>query len=302
MYIGGWGRSGTTIMDNVLGAHDGVFSAGELYHVWQRGLINDRKCGCGQPVRACALWRDVLHVAYGDHPPDPRQVVAWQREAVRARHTSRLLRQPHPLAEITARLYHAIAEVTGATLVIDSSKVPSGAALLATMPDVTGYLLHVVRDPRAVAYSWRRPTKQLDQSRPAMMRRHGLVDSTSHWASWNLLVERAARAFDGRYLRVRYEDFVAAPADVTGRILALAGVGPTAGPFEGTHRVRLPGNHTVSGNPSRFRSGAVDLRVDDAWRAGLPTRAARAVTALAAPLLHRYGYPLRVERPVPDPA
>ncbi|WP_344139923.1 sulfotransferase [Luedemannella flava] len=296
MYIGGWGRSGTTIIDNVLGAHDGVFSAGELFHLWQRGLINGRRCGCGEPVRACALWREVLRVAYGDNPPDPRQMVVWQREVARARHTSRLLQRPHPLSDVTARLYRAIAEVTGARLIIDSSKVPSGAALLASMPGVTGYLLHVVRDPRAVAYSWQRPTRQLDLPRPALMRTHGPVDSTSHWVFWNLLVERAARAFEARYLRVRYEDFAAAPADVIGLMLALAGMSPASDPFEEPHRVRLGGNHTVSGNPSRFRAGLVELRADEAWRGELPGPSARAVTALAMPLLHRYGYPVRVDR------
>jgi len=30
LYIAGWGRSGSTILDNVLGQVDGFFSAGEL--------------------------------------------------------------------------------------------------------------------------------------------------------------------------------------------------------------------------------------------------------------------------------
>ena len=127
--------------------------------------------------------------------------MAWQREAARARHAPNLLRGGHPLGELMARVYAGITQVTGAMLIIDSSKLPSGAALLASRTDVTAYLLHVVRDPRAVAYSWQRPTAQPDRPKPALIEPHGLVDSTAKWVSWNALTELTARSFPGRHLR-----------------------------------------------------------------------------------------------------
>ena len=69
------------------------------------------------------------------------------------------------------RLYRAIGEVTGARLIIDSSKVPSGAALL-SHAGVEAHLLHVVRDPRVVAYSWQRPKAHRDRPKPVDMRAH----------------------------------------------------------------------------------------------------------------------------------
>ena len=65
MYIAGWGRSGTTIVDNILNSYDGVFSTGELFYLWSRGLIEKRKCGCGVPFPRCALWGDILDAAFG---------------------------------------------------------------------------------------------------------------------------------------------------------------------------------------------------------------------------------------------
>jgi hypothetical protein len=50
--------------------------------------------------------------------------------------------------------------------------------------------------------------------------------------------------------------------------------------------------HTVAGNADRMRSGPLTVRLDDAWRTDLPTRSRRLVSALTAPLLARYGYPL----------
>ena len=52
--------------------------------------------------------------------------------------------------------------------------------------------------------------------------------------------------------------------------------------------------HTVSGNPGRFRTGEVALRPDDRWRQEQRIGPRLTVTALALPLLHRYGYPVSV--------
>ncbi len=292
LYLAGWGRSGTTIIDNVLGSHPGVFTAGELWFLFERGLLGGRSCGCGQPVRACGLWRDVLRCAFGDDIPDPRQIKKWQRYTARARHAPRLLRQGHPLVGVFTRLYRAIAEVTGAELVIDSSKLPSGAAVVARQPaDITPYLLQVVRDPRAVAYSWQRRKKQLDSSAPDVMLEHRPYDSAMKWVSWNGLTEWTSLAFPGRYRLQRYEDFTADPRGVVDELLRLVGVAPASSPFRDDRTVELVPNHTVSGNPGRFRSGTVEIRADEAWRDELPVTARLATTALTLPLMQRYGYP-----------
>ena len=56
----GPGRSGTTILGNILGEVPGFFAAGEVRFVWQRGLIERRPCGCGMPVPDCSVWSAVL--------------------------------------------------------------------------------------------------------------------------------------------------------------------------------------------------------------------------------------------------
>lgn len=291
LYLAGWGRSGTTIMDNLLGAYPGVFTAGELWYLWERGLLRSRHCGCGAPVPECALWRAILYAAFGDDPPQPRQVVSWQRECARARHTPTLLRHGHPLAAVMGRLYQAIGEVTGARLIIDSSKVPSGAALLAhTGPGVEAHLLHVVRDPRAVAYSWQRPKAHRDRPVPVNMQAHSAWDSTTKWLLWNGLTEWAAQAYPGRCRRLRYEDFAAEPRAVIEQVLAFTGTPALGGPFTGARDAQLPVNHTVSGNPGRFHTGAVTINADAAWRQELPMQARRVTTALALPMMLRYGY------------
>ena len=51
----GSGRSGSTLITTVLGQLDGCFAAGELRYLWQRGMVDNRPCGCGAPfVTSCA--------------------------------------------------------------------------------------------------------------------------------------------------------------------------------------------------------------------------------------------------------
>ena len=48
-------------------------------------------------------------------------------------------------------------------------------------------------------------------------------------------------------------------------------------------------SHGLSGNPSRFRDGEVTLRADETWRASMSRRDRLVVTAIALPLMLRYG-------------
>ncbi|GGK81267.1 sulfotransferase family protein [Mangrovihabitans endophyticus] len=297
MYIAGWGRSGTTIVDNVLNSYDAVFSTGELSYLWSRGVGMRRRCGCGETFDECPLWQKVLSVAYGGRVPDPRHVIGLQQRAVRARHTRSLLNGPLPAdaAEylaITARLYNAIAEVTGAGLIVDSSKTPSGAALLSRMPGIRPYLLHMVRDPRAVAHSWTgaAPPPETRGGAPIKQRP---ASSTVHWVVRNAMTERVAGAYPQRHLRLRYEDFVAWPRPSVRRVLDLTATGDEGDPFTGAATVALRPNHNVAGNPGRLRNGEIELRLDNRWRDARRRGLWLTSTALAMPLLHRYGYHLR---------
>ena len=60
IYITGAGRSGSTLLSNILGQLPGAVSVGELYYLWARGLEDNILCGCGTPVRDCHFWTRVL--------------------------------------------------------------------------------------------------------------------------------------------------------------------------------------------------------------------------------------------------
>jgi hypothetical protein len=89
---------------------------------------------------------------------------------------------------------------------------------------------------------------------------------------------------------LRYEDFIADPGATIDTLLRLCGTDTTANPMWG-RTIELRTNHTVTGNPDRFRTGATPIRDrDDAWISGLPASARAAASALSWPLSRRYGY------------
>ncbi|MEU1244357.1 sulfotransferase [Micromonospora parva] len=306
LYLAGSGRSGSTLVTTVLGQLPGFFAAGELRYLWRRGILENRQCGCGSPVVDCPLW---ARVRADLSDADPAGIAARLAQRLRLRRLPALLRrhrrgQPpvpgHPDDRHLARLYASIAEhaLPGRSdgVIVDSSKLPPYGALLGSLPGIDLYVLHVVRDPRATAYSWRRRRLLDGPADDQLMSRPPVGKAALLWLVWNTATVRlwgGRRGAPGRYLRVRYEDFVADPAGTTAQIAGFVGATPDELPFPTPATVRLRPTHSVAGNPSRHRTGLVEVVADTEWLTGLTTRAYAVVTGLTAVALTRFGYPLR---------
>ncbi len=306
IFLGGLGRSGTTLIERVIGQVPGVCAAGELVHLWQRAVLDNERCGCGQPFDRCPLWTAVGERAFGGWSRErAERVLALRARVDRSRHLPPLVlpRAAHPrgaeLAEYLSSyraLYAGIAAVSGEQVVVDSSKHPSLAFCLRQDPELDVRVVHVVRDSRGVAYSW---TKEM--ARPespegaALMTRYSPTRSAMLWNGQNTSLAVLSRLGMPRLL-LRYEDFVLHPRLWVRRIAEFAGldIRPSDLDFLGTDHVDLTASHTVSGNPMRFRTGHIDLRRDDAWHAQLPRHQRRIISILTAPLLSAYGYPLGI--------
>lgn len=197
---------------------------------------------------------------------------------------------PHPDDPIIASLYHALAAQPGAEhAVIDSSKLPPYARLVESLPGVGTYLIHVVRDPRATAFSWRRAKATRDVADRATMPRLSIIRSSLIWVLWNLMVVWWWPP--DRRLTVRYEDFVDEPARELARIAHALGTSVPDG-LVSDAMVQLAPTHSVAGNPDRLDAGPVLLRRDDEWRTAMPALQRWICTALCLPGLRRFGYRL----------
>jgi hypothetical protein len=229
---------------------------------------------------------DRVEQAYG--PLDWLEIKAMRLREAPPRKIPWLLLRPRltPSAWRVARAYDLVyaeaARETGAHVIIDASKDPSLAALLArTRPEMT--YVQLVRDPRATSYSWaKRPHGDLE--------RYSLAESTARWLEWNGLSELVL--LGRRSLRFRYEQLVDDPRAVLEAVVERIGEGFVPDSLIGDRAVELETTHTIGGNPGRFNSltGTVKLTRDEAWRSGLTTREKALVTAISLPLLRRYGY------------
>lgn len=291
--ITGWCRNGSTIIGNVLNEIPGFFHVGELHFLWKNaaGRGANSSCGCGRELTECHLWSKILPlgrpagVSAEDHA---ETVVRRQLAYVRTRHTWRVLDRGLHCDEIRehaalmALTYRAIAERTDARVIVDTTKIPGEAALLAHLEGVTPYYVHLVRDPRAVAQSWSRP-KQYCYVMPSRT-------STAYWHGFNVASQAITRRHPERSLFLRYEEFAADPAGTIDALLRLCGADPAGNPMRG-RAIELHTNHTVTGNPDRFSTGATVIRDrDDSWRTGLPLPARLTAATLSWPLFRRYGY------------
>jgi hypothetical protein len=304
LYIAGSVRSGSTVLDKVLGELDGFFAGGEISYVWERGLVENWLCGCGARFRDCPVWSAVLRSAFGGiDAVDARRMIALQRKATRIRYVPRVVLSSRnggasgadlaPLRENLSRLYSAIRSTTGSRVIVDSSKLPGYGYLLDGVPGIDLRVVHLVRDPRAVAYSWMRKKTQVDRGAEGDMHRSGPFMSSVLWSIWNSTAEALWKPSPERYLLLRYEDFVRDPSAAVRRIQGWLGEEAGDLRFLDGHSVRLGVAHTVAGNPNRLETGRIQIHPDLEWTSRMALRDRALVTGLTWPLLKHYRYPVR---------
>jgi len=312
VYVAGAGRSGSTLLDRVLGQTDGFFSGGELRYVWKRGLADDRLCGCGVRFSACLFWQRVIDVGFGSVESAAaagRVALAGHSSSTRVRHLpgqlllkrspAQIAERAGPAGDAIGRLYAAVREVAGCRVVVDSSKLPPYGRLLASVPSIDLYVVHLVRDPRATAWSWLRTKAQPDRGSGEYMEKRSALKTALLWDAWNVAAASFFGGSPSRYLLVRYEDFVARPAEVVNEILGMVGhqgAGPLFVEEAGGPAIDLALNHSAAGNPDRLAQGMVELRPDVEWETAMPAHQRRSVALATVPLLGRFGYPLAVRR------
>ena len=307
LYLAGKGRSGSTLLASLLGQLPGFFNAAEVNRLWDWGLVENYKCGCGLPMQECPTWRAVLEEAdallegTGIAPIASARIDIDQASVARWPQTLRLLRAKpgtHPQWESLDRyttavsaVYRAIAHVTGARVIVDSSKIPIEPIALGLIEDVEVHIAQLVRDPRAVVYSWQRSKVLPDRDEVEYFPKFSATFTTTSWLARNFLVEVIGRRQPIEL--VQYDDMARDPAAVLRRLADV--VGEPAGDMEflTSASATLAPTHSVGGNPMRMKSGAIVIKPDDEWRTELAPRKRAVTTAIALPLLPRYGMPVR---------
>lgn len=260
VYIGGYGHSGSTLLEYLLAASPETVACGEVASV-----LRDRdrrgKCTCRRPIRKCSVW--------GPHFASPDTLDGMSHEDL-----SRALVAQDGNA-------HAI--------LIDSTKTAwRSAAVPFRLAGVLGggfSLVHLVRDPRGVAWSGVKKAGRRG-ARPLLPLRS--VSAALGWWIANLACELFGSKYPDRYVRLRYEDVARSPGEEMRGLFATLAPGlewsaEAIGANDNRHQ--LYGNRMRAANLS-----LAEVREDAAWQRDMPRLYRSLVSLLTAPLRWRYGY------------
>lgn len=300
LYIGGSGRSGSTLLECLIAECDTATVLGEVGHLWERGVVLNELCACGQAFHECPFWSEVGIAAFGGWGNvDIDRVRRLKAEVDRQRRMPRTARRrpttatrtlAHEYGDLYRRIYTAAARAANVPVVVDSSKVAPTALALSHNEGIDLRVLHIVRDSRGVAYSWSKQVARPETGGAETMPQLSAAASTQLWLSHNLTI--SALAYRGVPVhRIRYEDLLQDVAGTVGRAWeALDLPGKANLPMNDERTVTLHATHSVAGNPMRFKTGVTTLRPDTAWQSQMRPRDRKIVTMMSYPALKWYRY------------
>ena len=297
LYIGGIGRSGSTVLADALGSLPGYVSAGELHHFWGRGAIENWQCADGQLFNNHPVWRNCLDAVASAGPCEPIIDKFDRTERLRNARQKILRQIPEALradAEKYRRdfltIYTCLRDQTGAEVIVDSGKVPLHANLMQQCSGVDFRILHLIRDPRAFVLAKSHPKKSLGASaQPFEMARAGTLRSIFRWRQRNRDIYKLSA--HGRYVRMAYSAFAYEPAGAIGtalKALSLRLPGDIADRFPDRTFERRMGL-SFSGNPNRLGQSIVTIRNDETWKTKLSGPKQALAHFLCAPTLRTLG-------------
>jgi hypothetical protein len=302
VYILGCGHSGSTLLALLLGSHPEACTVGEM-RVPKIG--EEYLCSCGEPIKTCQFWSnvrdrmakrgipnfDILKARLSIHDsenayvhrlldPLPRGTFL---ETVRnvglnispAWHSH--LRDVH---HRNKSLMDALFEITGARMVIDSSKIAIHLRYLLKSPELRIKIIFLVRDGRAVA------TSQLGHGFTNGDRRETIEATAWNWIRSNDSCERvlAEDVPAEQKMFLRYEDLCQSPEGKLREVYEFIGLDPN----NIVLNFRSKQQHIV-GNEMRMKSGT-DIKLDERWRKVFTPEDIQVYGAIAGDMLRKYGY------------
>ena len=298
IYILSCGRSGSTLLDLLLGAHPNMWTLGEAEMLPWELQRDGLPCGCGQKMTACPFWQTVLpaiplegrfHVGYFRDIHGWGRLLRWELlgDLVKGRVSPKWEEAVHEYGHRNLAYFQAVWEhveqAYGRHLLylVDASKTPYRLFWLQMSGLFDIWVVHLVKDPRGFAYS-------IGKEQPGTSWRR-TMRAAGRWTVENLLFERLLHtSFPAdRQFFLRYEDLARDPQGTLGHLGAWLGV-----PFPAhiVHDFREAPNHAVSGNPMRWQNTPIFL--DQRWRSALPRFHQHSVWLLTGWLARRYGYPI----------
>lgn len=309
IYIVGHGRSGTTLLESILGAHPEIVAMGEIEKLsLQLARGEKRRCSCGELPINCAVWSQVCQAIqlefHIDMKADPfrfrvSDVGREQDEGLRAwrhwltRYNSRLWRYATylraPLLRHGTVIFHShrtwaknrlfIGEVMRrigkAEAVVDSSKDYLSFRDLYEASAGRMRTVFMTRDVRGNVWSYMK--KGVGKT---------VRGGAESWVKCNRRTLKMLEAIPtSDWMHLRYEDLCKDPEGVCRQLCEFLGCDY----HPDMCGLRPKDYHTIGGNKMRHEA-ITAVREDVKWKEGFSESDVRLIEAVAGPLATRLGY------------
>ena len=303
IYICSQARSGSTLLDQLLGGHSDICTVGEVIHL-NAYALNDRTyydpvhellCSCGHDVNHCAFWSGVERTmgtqmsSLQMNPYTMRNFKPLRYQVFRDNYFARQIEDRPQLinnpfmrwisggARIGAdgtKLFRAIGEVSQRRFIVDSSKsVFRFLSLYKRIPRQLKLVL-LVRDYRGVTFS-------------GMQRGRSLTQSVTSWTKKLRQMEAMSSLVpDAMVLRVKYEDLCQDPDRTMRRLCEFVGVEYDAAILDR----KLDGLHHIGGSPSKFSEDHRAIRLDTRYQTAFSDDELGAMRKIVGPEAEKWGY------------
>ena len=264
IYVAGYGRSGSTLLDTILGNHPLIFGAGEF--TWLFQMARDHQaCSCGLRLYDCPVWGAVLdgvreQVPLGDFYHAAEITTASERISGASQRTRAYCR-------LWRAAFEHLRRVTGKPIVVDSSKSCRRTIrrfpLLDALISSKSCLIHLVRSPVSVSISVARGSNRMLELGRRSSRPGGSLRALAGWCMANVAVELQKTGHAGQVAHVRYESLIADPRGVLHVLGQRLGLDPTPIVRQIEDGEPLSPGHGIAGNRMR-RAGPIRLDVSAA--------------------------------------
>lgn len=297
VYILSNGRSGSTLLDLLLGSAPGAWTVGEAQLLPWELKEPQAPCGCGQPISECGFWSDVipeLRDAEIEYPINlfrerrgSGQVLRWRLvvDLLRGKVARSRQQAVEQYGRANAVLFRAVREAARergdreVRWLIDASKDPYRLLWLTESGLFDLRVIHLTKSAPAFVYSTVRPEL------PRGIRK--TVRMAGRWVIENgLMIQMCRAAFGVNETRhLRYEDLAGRPDDV--RDVLGNWLGLDFPNWEG-HTFRAYDNHAIAGNKMRWED--TEVRLDSRWKRNMPFLHKNISRIFGAPLSGSLGY------------
>lgn len=252
VYIAGYGRSGSTLLDIVLGTHQDFVGVGEIAFIWDDFDNPNRTCACGRPYPKCEFWGDLSNEIDIQRAKVLARVV--ERRAIRKPGIKKSLQEEY--GETMRRLLAYVRTKSGASFVVDSSKTAACTAhrpiALSQFAGTKVMVIHLVRSWYSTLVSiWKRSNWAEEGHQASSFRFFRFIPGYLLANSYAARCRSVQGA--GLYTKVRYRDFTNDPEGTICRIGGFLGADLSSiARKAGSGDAFVPG-HNVGGNRLRFQ-------------------------------------------------